>query len=96
MRVRIEVPHHAGLHPQGILEAGQRVLPARLGIAEELLRRGRAGVALRIESLEGLIDLVDVVGDALRLDEQLLRARDRLRDASAGSNTAGSPDSSPG
>ena len=80
VRVVSRFPTDTGLHPQRILVGGQRVLPALLGIADELLRRGRAGVTLRVESLEGLIDLVDVVGQALRLVEQLLRACERLLD----------------
>src|SRR6266540_386730 len=76
----VEVLHDTRLDPERILIRGQRVLPALLRIADELLRGGRAGVALRVETLEGLIDLVDVVGQALRLVEQLLRACERLLD----------------
>ena len=75
---RIEVLDDARLHLHGVLKAGERVLPARLCRGEELLRRGRTGMALRIGLPERLIDRRDVVGDALRLDEKLLGSRDRL------------------
>ena len=71
----VEVLHDAGLHPHGVLEAGERVLPARLRVGEELLRGGRAGIALRIALRERLIDRRDVVGDALGLGEELLGLR---------------------
>jgi hypothetical protein len=64
--------HHARLHAHGVLEAGERVLPTRLSAGEELLRGGRAGIALRITLRERLIDRSDVVGDALGLGEELL------------------------
>ena len=38
----VERLHHAGLHAQRILVAGERVLPTDLRIANELLRGGRA------------------------------------------------------
>ena len=40
----------------GVLKAGERVLPARLRVGEELLRGRRAGVGLRIGLRERLID----------------------------------------
>jgi hypothetical protein len=62
------------------LVGGKRVLPALPGIADKLLRGGRAGVALRVETLEGLIDLVNIIGQMLRFIEELLRASERLLD----------------
>ena len=44
----VEILHHAGLHAHGVLEAGERVLPAGLRVGDELLRGGRAGIGLRI------------------------------------------------
>src|SRR5262249_24010477 len=66
--------------PHRVLIGSQRILPALLGIADELPRRCRSGIALRVETLEGLIDLVDVIGHTLRLVEELLRAFERLHD----------------
>ena len=77
----VEILHHAGLHAHGVLEAGERVLPAGLRIGEELLRGGRARIGLRIGLRERLIDRGDVVGDALRLGEKLLGLADRLLEA---------------
>ena len=55
--------HHAGLDAQRVVIGRERVLPAGLRIAGELLRRGRDRIALRIGTPERLIDLSDVVGD---------------------------------
>ena len=76
----VERLHHAGLHAERIVVCGERILPARLRIVEELLGRGRAGVALRIAALERLVDLADVVGETLGLADQLLGPRHRLLD----------------
>ena len=96
VRVDVEILHDAGLHAHGVLEAGERVLPARLRVGEKLLRRGRAGIGLRIGLGEGLIDRADAVGDALRLGQKLLGLGDRLFEAGRARNRAGSPDCAPG
>jgi hypothetical protein len=64
--------HRPPLPMTGCLRIGL----ARLCVADELLRGGRAGVALRICALECVVDLVDVVGEMLSLLDQLLRAGD--------------------
>src|SRR5262245_29473158 len=42
-----------------------------------MLRGGRAGVTLRVETLEGLIDLINIIGQVLCFIEELLRASER-------------------
>ena len=51
------------LDPQRVLIPGERVLPAHCA-SPTIARGGRAGIALRVMALEGLIDLVDIIGDA--------------------------------
>src|SRR5271165_605020 len=75
---RVEILHDASLDAHGVLESGSRVLPARLCVSEKLLRRGPAGIGLRIGPSEGLIDRADAVGDSLRLGQELLGLGDRL------------------
>ena len=58
-------------------KAADRVLPALARIRDELLIGRRQSRRCRIV-LEGLVDLLDVEGDALRLAEELLRALHRL------------------
>src|ERR1700722_3577987 len=52
----VEVLHGASLHAHGVLEAGERVLPAGLRAGEELLAGCRTGIALSIALRERLID----------------------------------------
>jgi hypothetical protein len=70
--------HDAGQDAHRVLEPGPRVLPAGLRVGEKLLRRGRAGIGLRIGLGEGLIDRADAVGDPLRLGQELLGLGDGL------------------
>ena len=81
MRVDVEILHDAGLDAHRVLESGARVLPARLSVGEKLLRRGRAGIGLRVGLGEGLVDRADAVGDPLRLGQELLGLGDRLFEA---------------
>ena len=71
---RIQIADDGCLRLQRVLEAGERVLPPCLRVGDELPRRRRPGVAGRVEALELALDVGNVVGDALRLAEQLLRA----------------------
>ena len=75
--VGVDIADHGGLHTHRVLQAADRVLPTRLRIGDELCvrRRHRGG---RVFLAEDLIDLLDVVGDVLRLGEKLLGALHRL------------------
>ncbi len=74
---RRQVADHGRLRFQRVLEAAQRIAPARLRVGDELRRRRRPGVAIGIDVLELALDVGDVVEHALRLAEQRLRALDR-------------------
>ena len=75
--VGVEIADDSRLNVHRVLKAADRILPAGLGIGDELGigRRHRGG---RVFLLERLIDRLDVVGDILRLAEKLLRSLDRL------------------
>ena len=91
-----EVLHHAGLDAHGVLESGERVLPAGLRARQQLLRGGRTRIGLRVGLSEGLIDGSDAVGDPLRLGQELLGLVDRLLELGRARNKAGSQGSWPG
>ena len=71
--------HDAGLNAQRVLERRERILPALPGAVDQ--RGGaRRHVRRAILRRESLIDLLDVIGDALGLMQKLLGLRDRLLD----------------
>ncbi len=92
----VDIANDAGLDPQSILQTTDAVLPALAGLRDQLLVRliRRRGVA--VNGGERLVDLLDVVGDALRFAEQLLRSLERTAAAPGGRNTAGSRGCLPG
>jgi hypothetical protein len=66
--VGVEVADNAGLHAQGVLQRGDRVLPTRLRVGDECLI-GLTARRRRIIGRERAVDLLHVVGNALRLGE---------------------------
>jgi hypothetical protein len=74
--VGVEIADDTGLDAQGILQASDRVLPPQLGVGDQRLI-GLAGVRAAIGGLESVVDLLNIVGNVLRLGEELLGALDR-------------------
>ena len=74
--VGVEIADDASLHPHGVLQSADRVLPPRLCIGDQRLI-GLAGVRAAVGRLERAVDLLNIVGDVLRLGEELLGALDR-------------------
>ena len=75
--VRIEIADDGGLYPHGVLKTRDSVLPARLRVSDQRLIR-LIGGSWRIGGRERPVDLLNVIGDALGLGEQLLGTLDRL------------------
>src|SRR3546814_5385729 len=68
----------AGRHTHRILKRADRCLPTLAGRCEERLI-GTGGAGWRVAGLEGAIDLLHVIGNALRLPQQLLGDRKSTR-----------------
>ena len=72
-----ELADRAGLDPQSILECADAVLPAIVGIGDHLaFRGGQIGAAVALA--ERGLDVLDIIGDALRRAEQLTGLLDLL------------------
>ena len=74
--VGVEVADDAGLNPKRVLQRSNRIVPPLLSVGHQHLVRLAAG-GRRIAGRESAIDLLDVVGDALGLGQQLLGPLDR-------------------
>src|SRR3546814_3594679 len=74
--VRVDIANDAGLNAKSILQAADGVLPARTCVADELgIGAGQRNACIFLA--ENLVDLLNVVGDVLRLIQQLLGTLDR-------------------
>src|SRR3546814_2864612 len=70
-----QIRDHGRLGAQRILERADRIAPALLGIGDERLVAGAGKRSRRIALVERPVDVADIVGDLLRLED---RKRTRL------------------